>query len=423
MTLKLGRVGTDISLYDPATWQRNGNSVSLSGDLGIGVSSVTDCVTLTEQLLGLVNNSDEPVVACAWTQEAWFDGYYVVESVNVDAMVTSLNHGKFPYSIQLRKVADGASPTIDVTLLGAVRTNGNGIVSAQQTVWAPYDMANGYAAGSINQQFNTTAQTRLSETGTLAWVVNTGVTAVTNTFASFDVSASDYYDGTCTVRSGTTLRRVIGARMKRLPTNWEISNGLIRITPGASTAQLQTEMWDGTAWEDAKSYKFNVNSATADTFSTATGWGDVSIVRNSPECATIRLVAAIPGGAAGFYTVDVTVQRGRYWCDVVFRNVAGAVTGLGISRSTAEAATSLANGGIRATSNDAAGNRYLLACSQATTTDLTQGHVRATGSSAYVNLMIGYELNGSTSVSPNTAPLIFNEWYYPIEERMVPRVR
>ncbi len=84
MTLTLGRVGVDIALGDPRSWSRNGSMVTLQGMSGLGVSTQADRITLSEQLLGLANNPDEPVIACTWTLEAWFDGYYRVDKDDND---------------------------------------------------------------------------------------------------------------------------------------------------------------------------------------------------------------------------------------------------------------------------------------------------------------------------------------------------
>lgn len=434
MTITLGRVGTDISLVDPQRWDRDGNTVTLSG--WASNASVANATTLTEQLLGLADNPDEPVIACTWTYESWFDGYYRVRSVAVPGDPERAPLGDFRYTIVLERVADGASPTIDVSLLGALRTNGNSVTTGRANSWAPSAMQGGYARGgvftigtaSVAYNQSGSAQSRTTETGAVISVQTTGASAVSNAYGNFDVGVSDYYDGHCTIRSGTVLRRVVGSRMKTLPVNWEVSNGLIRVTPGA-TSTLTLEVFDGSAWEDSKSFMFTHGSATSNQFAASTGWGDVSVVRNSPECVSIRLRPGFTGGHSNAaYHLDVTLQRGRYFADITVvgdTDPTSAGTAYGFGCVTAEAATAI-TGGIRATSNDAAGNRYVLATaspSGATTNNLTQGHVSNAALTNVATFMVGYELAGSGSAAPNTAQNIVDEWYYPIEERMAPRTR
>jgi hypothetical protein len=212
--------------------------------------------------------------------------------------------------------------------------------------------------------------------------------------------------------------------MKSLPANWEICNGLLRVTPLANS-KLQIELYNGSAWEETKSVQITSGgSPTTNYFSGSSAWGDVSILRNSPECVSIRLVPSYVGGSAfsGAH-IDLTLQRGRYFLDVfIYSDIGTGSVTFGLGMTTAEAATAI-TGGIRATSNDAAGNRYVIAVSQAATNSLAQGTVHITAAAAAVNAMVGFELDGSGSAAPNTAQNIVDEWHYPFEERMAPRTR
>jgi hypothetical protein len=251
---------------------------------------------------------------------------------------------------------------------------------------------------------------------------------VTNGFASFECAPSDYYDGHCTIRSGTTLRRVIGQRMKRLPLNWEISNGLIRITP-TTTARIITEVYNGTSWEDPITWWFGT---TSNGMSPNGEFRDVSILRNSPEQCVIRLTLGVILSAASSADVvmwDIGVRRGCYHA-TIRQSYANALPGAGgsllLGNVTASAATAI-TGAIRQTSNSAAGNRWLLTLAHPTiavTNDLTQGAVSLIAPYPSAALaMVGYELDGSSATGTNTAQEVVNEFYYPITERMVPRVR
>lgn len=357
--------------------------------------------------------------------ESWFDGYYRVESVSVDTYPKY--DGLFPYSIQLSRVADGASPRIDSTLVGALRTNGNSVTTGRAVHIVPLDGVGYYAKGGVFGTYTdavTGAVSRPSENGPGFGTAVGAISAVTNGFASFECAPGDYYDGTCLIRSGTTLRRVMGQRMKRLPTNWEIGNGIIKCTP-ASTGRLQFEMWNGSAWESAKTMDFSFTSASGTNGLAA--WVDVSVQRNSPEAAAIRLIGSTSTSGTGalesrVFQVDIMVQRGKRHM-VLRQTKFGGTTGvLAFYRDTAEAATAI-TGAIRATSNDANGNRYILAMAEAFTADLTQGSVRLTSNGLSNTVMFGYELDGSSAASNDTAANIVGEFYYPINERMVPRVR
>lgn len=426
VTITLGRVGVDVSLVDPQRWERNGSRVSLAG--WASNTSVADATTLTEQLLGLVDNPDEPVIACTWSYESWFDGYYRVLDVAVDAPLDRAPLGDFAYSIELDRVADGASPRIDSTLVGALLTNANSVTSGTLVHNVPSDGYGYYARGGAltsggNDLLANNNTTRTSETGALRGGRRTGISAVTNGFASYEAAPADYYDGACHIRSGTTLRRVIGQRMKRLTQNWEIGNGLIRITP-TTTARIITEVFNGSTWEDSNTYWFGITS----NFMAPNGdFRDISILRNSPEHCVIRLTLGTPisvGSSNDVLLWDIGVRRGSFHATVrqAYANVAVATIALG--KTTASAATAL-TGGIRQTSNSAAGNRWLLAAahpSAAEVNDLTQGAVSLNSVQSGI-FMVGYEFDGSGATTENAAQQIVNEFYYPLNERMVPRVR
>lgn len=429
MTLKLGRVGTDIALADPDSWSRNGNQVTLGG-YADGATTVADGITLSEQLLGLVDSSDEPVVACAWSEEAWFDGYYVVKNVDVGSESPSLSTGWFPYRIQLQRVADGDSPRVDSTLVGALLANANSVTSATLAHRVPGDGYAYYARGGAltasgaDLQVSTT-NARTSETGALMGGRRATISAVTNGFASFECAPSDYYDGACVIRSGTTLRRVIGNRLKRLPTNWEIGNGLIRITP-TSAARIITEVFNGATWEDSNTYWFGI---TSNLMSPNGMFTDISVLRNSPEHCIIRLALGTSitnGGSRDVVTWDIGIRRGSFHATIrqSYANALSSGGTLALGNITASAATAI-TGGIRQTSNSAAGNRWVLAAAHpsiAKTNDLTQGAVSLSAAQSGL-FMVGYEFDGSSAATNSAAQDIVNEFYYPLTERMVPRIR
>jgi hypothetical protein len=432
VTLTLGRVGVDIALRDPSVWARDGNRVTLSGFFS-GGATVADGVTLSEQLLGLADNPDEPVIACAWSEEAWFDGYYRVSSVAVPALPGGLLQGWHPYTIQLERVADGASPRVDSTLVGALLTNANSVTSGTLRHFVPgaaysyYGRGGALTAAGVDLTMTGTTVNRTSETGIVSGARRATISAVTNGFASYECAPADYYDGACIIRAGTTLRRVIGQRMKRLPVNWQIDNGLIRITPGA-IATLVTEVFNGTAWEDSRTYWMGT-TANLHAGSPNKEFIDVSVLRNSPEQCIVRVTIGYPlsqNNAGDSMIWDVGVKRGAFHATIrmAYANQLAAGGAIALGNATASAATAI-TGGLRQTSNSAAGNRWVLARihpTVAATNETTQGAVSGTNVQNAL-IVVGYEFNGSSAVAEDAAQQIINEAYYPMSERMVPRVR
>lgn len=90
----------------------------------------------------------------------------------------------------------------------------------------------------------------------------------------------------------------------------------------------------------------------------------------------------------------------------------------GLRRTSVEAATAL-TGGIRATSNDAAGHRYVISTPQAFTADLVNGAIDLNADSATFSFAAGIEVGGSTAVANDAAQRIIYEYMAATSERVV----
>lgn len=135
---------------------------------------------------------------------------------------------------------------------------------------------------------------------------------------------------------------------------------------------------------------------------TLTGWNSLAVLRNDPEEVVIRLsLATSQGNVAGILTLDLSLRRGD-------RLVRLYVTSSNLSyvfklaRDTPEAATAIAYsgvtlGGIRATADDGAGNRYVLLSYQAAApvNDLANGAITQGGGALVADYAIGAEVGGS----------------------------
>jgi hypothetical protein len=125
----------------------------------------------------------------------------------------------------------------------------------------------------------------------------------------------------------------------------------------------------GSAYDTAKTFKINGAATAGD----VNGFHHMAVLRNGPEATTVRLGLKNPGGQTA--NADVTIRRGSRWVQVLITSA--IVDTWGIKRASNEAATAI-TAGIRATSNDASGNRFLLAIPVGTTNDLVTGGVRLT---------------------------------------------
>jgi hypothetical protein len=106
------------------------------------------------------------------------------------------------------------------------------------------------------------------------------------------------------------------------------------------------------------------------------------------------------------YTLDLSIRRGARYVECLFIG-SGPLGQWGVGRTATEAATAI-TGGIRATANDAAGNKFVLASPRATTNDLTEGRIYATGAlTGSWPFMVGCDVGGAASLPLSSQGLIY----------------
>lgn len=214
--------------------------------------------------------------------------------------------------------------------------------------------------------------------------------------------------GACSIEiSG---HRTVGRQVPNDPADWVISNEISRVRPGASGA-LIFGWHDGSQWDEIS---FTLTSGTSGPPWTALAADPIGIAvnRDSPECVSIKLRYPILTHYG--YTLDLTLRRGARYVEG-YMQTGDAVGTWGIRRSTTEAATAL-TGGIRATSNDPNGNRFILAVSNSATNDLTNGGVRRSASTqSEMTFMVGCEVSGSSAADPLDAQTLLYAYYSPVD--------
>jgi hypothetical protein len=179
---------------------------------------------------------------------------------------------------------------------------------------------------------------------------------------------------------------------------WELGNGIMRVTQGASST-LTVGAWDGTGYDIVE---WNV-SVTGSATGGITSWDAVTVLRNDFELATVRMLRGTTTGAsaAGRVFLDLTLRRGARFVEATLQT--DASTTLGVYRPTAEAGTAPASGGhVMASANDAAGNRYIVITPRSFTAQTTQGGITASAATRR-DFALGSVVGGSAAISGDTA--------------------
>lgn len=400
MTIAIGRAGRDtgLTLNSPAYWNIDGDEVDCGGSLT--ASSYVRLVILRAQFTGLAANIDEPVVPVNWTGDATVDGYYEVAGAEVPMPPRGLAALKLDWRAKLRRVA--AHPDIQSRMIGnRVKTNDGGVVKASTVPWwaCPDDATMDYIPDA-------SSATRAGADGTARVWYRTDGTVLYNRTNRWQCLASDYYDAACRVElyDGTGYYTLVGRRLPNtnVQVGWRITNGLVRASYGGGDGLLKVEHYVSGSWSVSKIYKLTTGTGPTTIGAIRT----VTVKQNSPEQVTVRLGfdqdnTTTPAAV----TVDLTLRRGALWVDGRMSRsaeiVAALATGMGIYRSTAEAATAHTNG-VHATAADAAGGKYLLNTTNAKTNDLTQGGFRTGTTATDFDFQVGYEPPSAVSIDDFT---------------------
>lgn len=399
-----GGGGVPPTMWGARVWDADGDQVNLAGFLH--APAVGDALALRQQILGYAENIDEEVIPITWAADSTISGYYRVRKAAVAMKGASLAHGLFEWQMQLERVQGYASPLFESVLLGAALENAHSYSGA--TPWHAVPAA----VTEVTKTGVSAAYTRDSADGDVRVHLLSGYEQTPR----FYLAPEDYYIGAATLElgSGSLFRTIVGLQAENLPTAWRLSNGLVRVTPSATAGAIDISHFDGTNWDTAKTFKVRVNSSHI-----VNEFTNITVLRNSAEEVVIRLAGATDGGlAVGPVSIDLALRRGdRLVRGFIQSDVAYAWK---VVRATNEASTAI-TGGIRATSNDANGNRFVIFTSKAfsTTGSLTEGGLYSSSAVRAFDFAIGSEVGGNTAVTPDNAAALANQYFAGQSEQML----
>lgn len=402
MAFKVGRFGKPITVPEPEVWDQKGGTITVSGK--VFVSPNTDAVRLRDQLLGYLDNPDEPIVPVIMDSEPRLTGYYRVVDVAVPTDQKALSVGALTYSVTLEPVAGFAQPYLESVISGALLTNVVGAVAA--------DGYQFHVVPSVAMEYFREPQplvyTRGSADGDLSLFTTNGAgLGQVAAPASFALTPANFYIGACTIEQGSPLQPVVGMMLAQPDlVNWRLSNGLVRVTPNGTAGKLDISHWDwANAWSTPKTYQITGTTLAGALYNPRS----LTIARNSVEECVIRLgcASSVQGIAFGRINLDISLRRGDRLARIYLTS--DRADQWQVKRDTTEAATAITYGavtlgGIRATNNDGDINRYVLLSYQAAvTSDLVNGKLTQNALSTTMDIGIGLESGGASASAPDRA--------------------
>ena len=410
MTISIGRFNPGADCY-VQTFASTGDELQITG---LTTSTAATALLQRQQILGLADNPDEPIVPLAYSPDPSIDGYYRVVGSSVST--ENLPMGRFDWSISLVRVAGFAAPSFESVLLGSLRVNSHGIVTGTSVPWHAVPAATSYydIGGALGTEGYRTGDNILA-------VIHNG-SGLYDARARWAVPPSFFYKGAATLEVGTTLSTTVGHQIRDLPENWRLSNGLLRVTPVAGTARLDISCHNTATWDTP--IRVSIGRGVIGVLDEFVEWASVTVLRNSPESVSIRLSAAPLTGALGtnFFTVDLTLRRGARMVEVV---IASDSAFFGMIALTTAVACTAATGGIRKTTNDASGHRMVLSSPLAFTSDLVNGSIVTTASygTFFTPFAVGQSVNASIATGLETAQSLIYQYMAAMTERLTLRGR
>lgn len=326
------------------------------------------------------------LVQAMWTDKPILDGFYVVDDCSAVLVDRQGEVSTCNWSLSLSRVGSVGEADIESRLTGIRRANDFALTGE---AWhAPAIGHQAYYTGSAVPS----SMTRSTADGTIT--VYRGLAAGTN--PRWGCAPADYPGGRARFLSGGMERT--GINQPLAATGWELSNGLVRVTPGG-TGTIVVAAWGGSAWETKN---WSIGDGT-----TITSWDGATLVRNTFEHVILRLVRQQGPGEGGRIVLDLALRRGSRFVEGYLQRSTSATLSAFLTASETTT-NNAASGHVVATNNDADGNRYT-AGSARTFTNHANGGV-SKSSATVLDFYIGSVVGGGSAVSGDAAIDLRNQY-------------
>lgn len=311
MTLKIGRVEIGAADARPAgvttvtDFTFGPDGLTINGT--VSLASQAKASAAMQRILGLLDADSEPVVPVTWSDgPADVPGFYRVVGGQIGAQAGLMPEGVVSFSLTLARVAGAAAPLLENVVTGTKRLDSDPGITAQAFMALPSTVKGFEIGANLTPSF----YTRSTVEGDMTVFVDASNTLFDATSVpSFYVDPGDWYNGAATLKVDGEV--VVGRQVRNLPTDWQIDNGLIRISGAAGGITVQRRLSTGVVTDTmtVKPYR-RVDFATLYYFDDP---HTITVLRNLPEAVTVRLtydVASAIAGARFKVTVDIEVRRG-----------------------------------------------------------------------------------------------------------------
>lgn len=333
------------------------------------------------------------LVQATFTDKASLDGYYGVTDAGAQLVDHQGEMGTCAWTLTLRRIGSVGEADLESRLTGIRRANDFALTGE---AWhAPAIGHQAYYTGSSIPS----TMTRSTADGTIT--VYRGLASGVN--PRWGCPPSSYLLGRARFISGGLEKT--GVNQPLAATGWELSNGLVRVTPGGAGTMV-VAAWGGSAWETKN---WSVGDGT-----TITAWDGATLLRNDLEQVIVRLVREQGPGEGGRVVLDLGLRRGSRFVECYLQRSTSAT--LSIFLSSSETTTNnAASGYVVATNNDADGNRYTAGSARTFTNHANGGVSKATVTA--LDAYVGVVFAGGSAVSGDAATDLRNQYIGALPEQ------
>lgn len=360
-TVSIGRMvmREDLSVSEAG----DNRTMALAGQESVPRLSPEFIVSRREDFLAL----DGQIVPVVFTTKDYLNGFYQIETTS--GSIEDWDDGAirvFRWSCTLVRLGTVSEVDIESRLSGSITRVNNFSVVGERTHAPAIGHDSYWSDATISSVL-----TRTAEDGALKLYRGLGATVSPRWAVTPELYAGGrvrFLDANGGERAGTAF--------KCDPVDWELSNGLVRVRPGAA---LEIAAWTGGSWKP-KVWDVRAGGSTLAPFT------HCALIDNRYESATVRLTKS---QATGRTFVDLKLRRGSRFVEIYIQSEFG--TTLRIQRGSVEAGTSALAGTVVANANDP-DNKYIIGSARTFNPDIVNGAIEKAATTtldAFVGVIAG----------------------------------
>jgi hypothetical protein len=373
-----------------------GRSYNLSGVLAHTNSTgidVDENKYIRDELMSMA--AYDLVYPFSYTGDTTMSGYVKVDSA--DVTVARFGGAGMTYNVSLQWLGNPGEVRFESQFSGALIDNDHSVSSTDSQFFAAPAGAFSVHIPAVGTGTPPAQEDRIASYGdstvTLKYFSGSNLR---NNNIEFECNAVDYLKGAVKVSTNGKVRNGLYSPNTNVD-QVVLENGLVKFELDNSNTQsrFSTSLWESDDWRSVKEYA--VSKGTSQT--EWDGWNTVQIIKNYPECATLRFTSQANTDGSGRLTFDVTLRRGSRYFSLVVSSY-GTADEIRIERTTTEASTD-GTGYIVSSTNDSEGNYFILGSPNTFSSNTADGGIFLTATQ--MKAFVGYVLDGSSAAGQNTA--------------------